>query len=146
MLYDAADDPGSLSPEELRTAYEAELTGVVDEVGVDTVVDESDVDRERIEALLVGDGDVAGELTLEEAASVLAVSDAYPDRDAIVMEVRDHLLMGMTTGVLDVDTIATEVDRDMTGQEVQQALEGRIPMTLDELSELHAFIAGRNDR
>jgi hypothetical protein len=48
--------------------------------------------------------------------------------------------MGMTTGVLDVDTIAAEIDVDLTGQEVQQALEGRTEMTLTELAAIHRFI------
>jgi hypothetical protein len=54
--------------------------------------------------------------------------------------------MGMTTGVVDVDTIASNVDLDLSGQEVQQAIEGRIPMTLDELAAIHGYIAGRNAR
>jgi len=34
--------------------------------------------------------------------------------------------MGMATAVLDVDTIAAAIDADLTGQEVQQALEGAL--------------------
>jgi hypothetical protein len=52
--------------------------------------------------------------------------------------------MGMTTGVLDVDTIASNVDLDLSGQEIQQAIEGRIRMTLDELASIHGYVAGRN--
>ncbi|WP_129114864.1 DUF5791 family protein [Halegenticoccus tardaugens] len=143
MLYDAAERPGSLTPAELRAAYEAELRSVVETVGADAVVAETGLDRETVAALADGE---SVELTLEEAASVLATDESYPDDRSIVMEVRDHLLMGMTTGVLDVDTIAAEIEPDLTGQEVQQALEGRVPMTLAELAAIHGFVAERNDR
>jgi hypothetical protein len=143
MLYDAADEPGSLSPEELREAYQRELESVVDDVGVDAVVAETALGRETVEAIAEGE---TPELTVEEAAAVLAVSDEYPDAPSILMEIRDHLLMGMTTGVLDVDTIASNIDTDHTGQEVQQVLEGRSPMTLSELAAIHQYIAERNDR
>jgi len=143
MLYDAADEPETLSPEQLRDAYERELRAVVDARGVETVAAETDVGAETIEALL---DDGSPTLTLSEAAAILAVDDDAPDAGTIVQEVRDRLLMGMTTGVVDVDTIASNVDLDLSGQEVQQAIEGRIPMTLDELAAIHGYIAGRNAR
>ncbi|AXG06501.1 hypothetical protein DU500_08745 [Haloplanus rubicundus] len=143
MLYDAADEPETLSPEQLRDAYERELRAVVDARGVETVAAEAGVEAETIAALLDGGSST---LTLSEAAAILAVDDDAPDADAIVQEVRDRLLMGMTTGVVDVDTIASNVDLDLSGQEVQQAIEGRIPMTLAELAAIHGYIAGRNAR
>jgi len=51
--------------------------------------------------------------------------------------------MGMATAVLDVDTIAAAIDADLTGQEVQQALEGARPMTLGQLAEIMAVIERR---
>lgn len=143
MLYDAADEPGALSTDELLATYAAELQAVVDDLGADTVVAESALDRETVETIAAGD---VADLTLEEAAAVLAVSPDYPDQRGIVLEVRDHLLMGMTTAVLDVDTIAANVDVDLTGQEVQQAIEGRTPMTLAEFAAIHRLIAERKDR
>jgi hypothetical protein len=143
MLYDAADDPETLSTDELLATYAAELQAVVDDVGADTVVAETDLDRETVEAVAAGD---VADLTVEEAATVLAVSSDYPDQRGIVLEVRDHLLMGMTTAVLDVDTIAANIDVDLTGQEVQQAIEGRTPMTLGEFAAIHRLIAERSNR
>lgn len=143
MLYDAVEDPGTADAETLRRAYEAELREVLSTTDVGTVAATSDVEDDRLRRLAAGE---SPELTLEEAAAVLAAGDGAPSAEAIVYEVRDHLLMGMTTGVLDVDTIATEIDRDLTGQEIQQALEGRIPLTLADLAAIHGFIAGRNDR
>lgn len=140
MLYDVVDDAGDRSPEELRRAYAEELAAAVDEVGADDVADETSLDRETIDAIQAGD---EPELTLAEAAEVLALVDGNPDADAIAWEARDHLLMGMTTGVLDVDTVATEIDTDLDGKEVQQAIEGRMPMTLTQYAKLQAFIASR---
>ncbi|XVH30778.1 DUF5791 family protein [Haloferacaceae archaeon DSL9] len=143
MLHDASDEPERLSAAELQLEYEAELAAVVDAIGVDAVVEESGVDRDTVEALDRGE---SPEITVSEAAAILAVAADHPEADAIVYELRDHLLMGMTTGVLDVDTIAANIDVDLTGQEVQQALEGRTEMTLEQLAAIHGLIAERNDR
>jgi hypothetical protein len=143
MLYDAADEPETLSKRQLRDAYEAELRSVIDAHGTETVATETGVSGETIDALLAGGSPT---LTLSEAATILALDSDGRDADAIVQEVRDHLLMGMATGVVDVDTIASNVDLDLSGQEIQQAIEGRIPMTLTELAAIHGYIAGRNAR
>jgi hypothetical protein len=140
MLYDDVEDPEATSSAELRAEYEAELAAVVETRGVDAVADESGVDRETVAA--VGGGDAA-EVELEDAAAIAALADEAPPEDAIVAEVRDNLLMGMTTAVLDVDTIAAEIDADMDGKQIQQKVEGRAPMTLDEYARLHHFIASR---
>ena len=140
MLYDDVGDPGSTSPAELRAEYEAELAAVVEARGVDAVADETDVDRETVAKIASED---AGDVTLEDAAAVAALADEAPSKDAILMEVRDTLLMGMTTAVLDVDTIGAEIDADMDGKQIQQKIEGRAPMTLDEYALLGHFIASR---
>jgi hypothetical protein len=75
--------------------------------------------------------------------AVLAV-DADIDAETMALELQDRLLMGMTTGVLDVDTLAAATDLDLSGQEVQQSLEGRRSTTLDELAAIHRVIADRN--
>lgn len=143
MLYDAADEPGTLSPRQLHDAYEAELRSTIGSHDTETVATETGVSTETIDALVGGE---SPSLTLSEAAAILAVDGDGRDADAIVQEVRDHLLMAMTTGVVDVDTIASNIDHDLSGQEVQQAIEGRIPMTLAELAAIHNYLAGRNTR
>ncbi len=141
MLDTVADDPASLTPAQLRRAYERRLAEVVTSVGVDTVAAESGLDRTTVAALADGE---SPELTLEQAAAVLACSREVRDAETVIAETRDDLLLGMTTGVLDVDTIAGEIDLDLTGQEVQQALEGRTSMTLEHLAAIHKVIADRN--
>jgi len=140
MLHDAAEDVSEPTPSALRAAYEAALRSTIEAVGPETVAAETDVEADRIEALAAGD---SPGLTVEEAAAVLAVDPEEPDAEAIVFELRDHLLMGMTTGVLDVDTIAATVEIDLTGQEIQQAIEGRTAMTLDQLAAIQSVIDGR---
>lgn len=140
MLYDAVDDAGNRSPSAIHGAYVEELAGVVEDLGVDAVEGGTGLDRGTVERLAGGD---AVDLTLGEAAEVLALADGAPDADDIAWEVRDHLLMGMTTGILDVDTVASELETDLDGTEVQQMLEGRRPMTLSQLAALHGFIASK---
>jgi hypothetical protein len=146
MLYDVVDDPASRTRSELRAAYEAALADVVDAHGVAIVARETGVDEEQLRALVAGDGDSDGlEITVEEAMSILAI-DSEIDADTMALELQDRLLMGMTTGVLDVDTLAAETGLDVSGQEVQQSLEGRRTTTLEELAAIHRVIAVRNDR
>ena len=140
MLYDAVDDPSDRTPAELLAAYRRELASVVDAVGIEAVAAESGVDRGALEALRA---DEPADLSVEEAAAILATADRYPGADAVVFELRDHLLMGMSTAVVDVDGLAAEIKADLTGQEVQQALEGRTRFTLEQLAEIQAAIERR---
>lgn len=140
MLHDAVEVGEERSPEALRTAYFEELAAVVAELGVDTVVDASGLDRATVEAIEVGE---QPELTVEAAAEILALSDGAPDADAIAWEARDHVLMGMTTAVVDVDTVAREIDIDLDGKEIQQAIEGRLPTTLAQFAAIQAYVDAR---
>jgi len=137
MLQNAAESLSEPTPSALQAGYFEQLHTVVESVGTDQVAAESGLDAERIDALAAGEEPT---LTAKEAAAVLAVDDANPDAEAIVFELRDHLLMGMTTAVLDVDTIAANAETDLTGQEIQQAIEGRAEMTLAQLAALQAVI------
>ncbi len=110
-------------------------------MGVDAVVERTDVDREVVAGLADG---AAPELTVEDAAAILATAEDAPAKDAIVAEVRDHLLMGMTTAVLDVDSLAAELDEDVEARTVQQMVEGRREMTLAEYARIHHAIAEQN--
>lgn len=138
MLHEAVEDAGGSSPAAVRRAYVDELASVVESLGVDTVVGGTGLDRATVEALAAGD---APELTLEEAGEVLSLAEGAPDADGVVFETRDHLMMGMVTAVLDVDTLAADLTVDMDGKEVQQALEGRMPVTLAQLADIHHVIA-----
>jgi len=127
------------TPSELRSAYDDRLRETIADVGPDTVAVETDIDRETLKALQDGD---SPELTLEQAAAILALDGTLPDRDAITDEARDLLLMGMSIAVLDVEAIASGIEDRLDPKEIQQKAEGRYPITLDEYALLHSYIEG----
>lgn len=133
-------DAGERTPEELLSGYETVLAETIDQVGIDDVVSNTDLEQETAEALVAGE---SPEVTLEAAAAVVALDDDRPPADAIAAEARDILLMGMTTAVLDVETLASGVDGALEPKEIQQKIEGRFPMTLDEYAMLHQYIEQR---
>mgnify|MGYP000031680440 CR=1 FL=1 len=132
-------DAGEVTPGALLSAFEAMVRESVTEAGRERVGVETGVDEAAVTAAAAGD---AADLSVDDAAAIVAVT-ADRDADALVAELRDHLLMGMATAVLDVDTVAAGIDADLTGQEVQQALEGRAGMTLEQLAEVMAVIERR---
>jgi hypothetical protein len=141
MLHDVIDDPGSISPDALREAYEAELRAAVEATGADTIVAETNLDPETVSRLGTSEG--VPDLSVDDAAAVLATRDDTPDSETIVAHLRDHMMIAMATAVVDVDTVAANIDHDLTGQEVQQALEGRTVMTLAQLASIQQFVAER---
>lgn len=140
MLHDVASDPGELTPTELYDRYLAEVRTVIDDHGTEATAESSGIDRATIEALSGGE---TPELTLEEAANILAVVEDAPDGETIATIARDELLMGMTTAVLDVEAVESGLDGELEAREIQSKVEGRFPMTLREFATLHQFIDGR---
>jgi hypothetical protein len=140
MLHTAADAADDRSPAALEAAYAALLASTLETVGRDRVAAETALDGETLAA--IADGDVA-DVTLAEAAAVLATDEEYPDAEAVVFETRDHLLMGMTTAVLDVDTLAAATPLEYSGQEIQQAIEGRTALSLGALAAIQSTIDRR---
>jgi hypothetical protein len=137
MLHDI-DDAGDLTAEELRARYDERLRAVVESHGVETVREETGV--ESVEALSEAESPA---MTLDDAAAVLALDPDEPDADAIATETRDHLLMGMTTAVLDVEAVESGINGSFDAREIQQKIEGRLPMDLDELAMIHGYIEQR---
>ena len=140
MLYDEIDDPDAITPEGLRARYERALADAVDAVGTDAAISETGLERETVESLAAGE---PVELDISDAATLLALET---DRTAeeITAEIRDRLLLDMTTAVLDVETLAARLDRNLDGKEVQQRIEGRASMSLGEYAAIrHAIARGR---
>jgi hypothetical protein len=140
MLHEIPEDPGSSTPAELRSRYEAALRDVVEEHGVDTMGTESDVEASTLAALVDGE---SPELTLEEAAAILAVAEDAPPAETIAATARDALLLGMTTAVLDVEAVESGIEGRLEAREIQSKVEGRFPMTLAEFALLQQYIEGR---
>lgn len=139
MFHDVADAPGDHTPEELYALYEAELHAVIDELGVDEVAERTELDRETVEAIAAGE---PPELTLEEAASVVALT--YPDdAETIVLLAQDALLMGMTSAIVDVEALSAGIDAELEPREIQAKVEGRYPITMREFARIYQFLHTR---
>lgn len=141
MFHDQRHDVDGLSVDDLRAEYAQDLAAVVDEHGIDAVVDATDLDRDVVER--VADADLPAELALADAAAVLSVRDGVADPDTVVEIACDHLLLGMTTGVMDVDAVESDLALDLDAKEVQQKIERRAPMSFDEYVHIQHVIASR---
>jgi hypothetical protein len=128
----AAETPGSL-----RAAYDELLATTIEAVGIERVHEQTDIETERLDAISAGE---SVDLTLMEAASILATDPDRPSADTLVTEARDILLMGMSMAVLDVEAVAAGIDDAMDPKEIQQKIEGRYPISLDEYALLHQYI------
>jgi hypothetical protein len=140
MLRSEFPDAGEQSPETLLDAYETVLTETVESVGHESVVEATGLDPQLVAA--VADGSAA-ELSLEDAAAVLATDPDRRDAEAIQADAQDILLLGMTTAVLDVEALASGLNSQLEPKEIQQKIEGRYPMTLREYAMLHSHIEQR---
>lgn len=134
MIRGEFDATGAADPAELRAEYEAVLADVVERLGVETVTERSGLPAASVESISTGD---APDLSLREAAAVLAADDDRPDTTAVAAEARDILLLGMTTAVVDVDTLASTMNGALEPKELQQKVEGRQPMTVSEYAQIH---------
>ncbi len=137
MLRTEFPDAGEQSPAALLEAYGSVLTETVASVGADSVAESTGLDRTTVDA--VANGDV-GPLSVEDAVAVLATDPDRPDADALRAEAQDILLMGMTTAVMDVESLASGINSQLEPKEIQQKIEGRHPMTLEEYALLHSHI------
>lgn len=135
-------DPATTEPEELVADYERALAEVLAEVDAATAAEETGIGVERLAALEAGERPDP-ELTVAEAAAVFALSPEYPDADATLAEVRDGLLLDMSTAILDVDAVAAGLDGDLDATVVQQKIEGRQEMTLGEYARIRHLVAER---
>ncbi|ADD06174.1 uncharacterized protein Nmag_2615 [Natrialba magadii ATCC 43099] len=125
------------SPADLRAEYAADLAGVVDQHGASTIADDTELDAATLEDL---DADTVADLSLEEAAQIQSQVDGEPDAGTIVEIACEHLLLGMTTAVLDVDAVESELAIEMDAKEIQQKIERRAPMSFEEYVQLQHTI------
>jgi hypothetical protein len=139
MLRGEFPSAGEATRGELRAAYDDLLAETVERAGVEAAAAGTGLGEEVLRGLLDGRSPA---LSLEETAAVLATDPDRPDAETLLAEARDILLMGMSTAVLDVEAVATGVGRELGPKEIQQKVEGRHPMTLDEYALLHSYIEG----
>lgn len=129
MLLDPIDAPDERTTEDLLADYRDALADVVAATGVETAADATGVQLPTLEALVAGDDPA---LTLDDACAILALTDDWPDADAVRLEVRDHLMLGMSSAIMDVDALERALDGEMTAKEIQAKIEGRHEMSLSE--------------
>lgn len=141
MLYELVDDSVEADPDAFLDAYLEGLQEVLELAGRDRAV-EAGVDEQIIEALIGGHED---DLTVSDASKLLALDESFPDAETIRSEALDHLLLGMTTAVLDVETVAANLAIDVSPTGVQQRIEGRAEMSLAEYAHVHALLVERKE-
>ncbi len=139
MLRGEFPSAGTATGEALRADYDEVLAATVEQVGAGTVASETGIEETTLQRLLDG---ASPDLSLEEAAAILATHPDRPDAETLLAEARDLLLVGMSTAVLDVERVAAGIDSGMEPKEIQQKVEGRHPISLDEYARLHAHIEG----
>lgn len=141
MLNEERTDVSGLTVEELLAEYEAALAEIIDAVGEAAAAEQSGVEREIVAALAAGESPT---IDLEAAAALFALEEGVPDADSIHVEATEHLLLGMSMAVMDVDALAADAEIDAGPKAIQQKLERRAPMTLAEFAALeHCIASGR---
>ncbi|RQG88951.1 hypothetical protein EA462_11200 [Natrarchaeobius halalkaliphilus] len=125
------------SPDGLRAEYDADLQAALERDDPSAAGDAIDVDRTDIEALSAGE---SPDLSLEEAAEIQSLAEGTADPETIVTMACEHLLLGMSTAVLDVDAVESELDLELDAKEIQQKIERRAPMSFDEFVHIQYVI------
>lgn len=142
MLVDPIEAPDDRSVADVHQSFLEGLADVVESAGLETAADRTGIERDRLQSLLEG---ADPEFTLQESSEILALSDEWPDADAVRMEIRDHLMLRMSSAILDVDGLEREIDAALDAKAIQAKIEGRRPMTLQEYADIVLTIAREND-
>lgn len=121
----------------LHREYAEDLAAAVEAVGVETAVERTGIDRERVEQVTAGE---LPPLSVEEAASLQALASGVPDGETVTEMACDHLILGMSTAVIGVDRLAAGVDLDLDPKAIQRKLERRAPMQFEEFVTLQQYV------
>lgn len=125
------------SPAELRAEYDEEFAQILETAGLEHVSMLTGIDEERLEAIGT---DEPPSLSLEEAAQIQSQGTDEPDPETIETMACEHLLLGMSTAVLDVDAVESDLEIDLDPKEIQQKVERRAPMSFAEYVHLQHVI------
>jgi hypothetical protein len=138
MFYEQRTDRSDTTSADLGAEYETDLRTAIEDVGIDRAIAETDVDRGTLVALLEGS---LPALTLSEAAAIQSLATETPDADEIADLACDHLLLGMSNAIMDVDALDRRLELDLGPKAIQRKLERRDPMTFEEFVRFQAAIA-----
>ena len=142
MLLDPIADPEGVTAADLYDEYLDALAAEVASMGVETAVERTGLDADALESLVDGDRPA---LSLDDACTILGATADWPDAESVKLEVRDSLMLGMSSAILDVDGLERELDLDLDAKMLQQKIEGRRPMTLREYAAVALVIEREND-
>ncbi len=135
-----AHNPRNTDGDALADAYVDTLRDILESVPTDQVM-AAGVEESAVTAVRAGD---PAQVAIEDAAVMLAIASSQFDAVEMRYELLDRLLIGMTNAVLDVDTVAHRIAFDRSPTELQQRIEGREPMGLDEYAHIWHEIASRS--
>ncbi|MFW5938039.1 MAG: DUF5791 family protein [Halanaeroarchaeum sp.] len=142
MLLDPIEDADERTAADLHRDYLDDLRDVVAEMGVDEAVERTGLPASTLESLVEGEDP---SITLEDACAILGATDEWADADTVQLEVRDSLMLRMSSAVLDVDALERELDLDLDAKTIQQKIEGRRSMSLAEYAAVSLVIEREND-
>ncbi|MFQ3293401.1 MAG: hypothetical protein ACI9PP_000341 [Halobacteriales archaeon] len=138
MFYDNRKDRSHSSVGNLRAEYENDLRAAIAAIGIERAVEETRVERDRLGSLVDG---TSPDLTLAEAASIQALAPEAPGAETIVDLACDHLLLGMSNAILDVEALDRRLDVDLGAKTIQRKIERQESMTFDEFIRFqHAIL------
>lgn len=140
MLVEPIDDPETIEAGDLHRQYLEELAAAIAKVGADQVAEETGIDVARLDSL----PDTNSGFTVAEAAEILAASGADGHGESLRQEVRDHLLLRMSSAVVDVDALAAALPGEFGPRDYQQMIEGERPMPLAEYARIYLHVERQN--
>ncbi len=140
MTNELLDAPAETTPRSIKQQYIKRLAALISRNGISEVVATTGLDEDTVTAVATQSG---AELSLADAATIAALATEAPDADTILTELRDTLLLEMSSAMLTVDRLATELALDLDPKEIQAKIEGRQPMTLGEYAQLRHYLASQ---
>ena len=138
---DSHSDRAGAEVAELKSHLGGVLAAAINEAGPEAVTRATGLDRDvvaEIGAVPDGGSEVLDGLSLRTAAAILATASSFHP-DAVRGRIRDHLLVQMSRGPIDVETVA---DRYGFGDpEVLRAkIEGEEPVSVREYARLRVAL------
>lgn len=129
------------SPNELYVRYLDELRSILQAAEAEERIAEIQIDEGLIRDLKRGN-DVS--LTVSEAVEIWALQSDTIDPDQLLSETRHDLMLSMSQAITNIDVVAGELDADLSPNEIQAKLEGRLPLTLYEFAVLKQYFTNRS--
>ncbi len=133
--------PGN-SPEELYQRYLDELQSILQSTNSTEQLAETQLAEDLITDVVEGN-EVS--LTLSEVVEIWACQSEALDPDQLLTETRHDLLLSMSNAITNIDALAGDIDADLSPNEIQAKLEGRLPLTLYEFAVFKQYFVDWSD-